>query len=255
MTLAELSKIKGRAPDMIHGEFFDTVDLSGWNLKELVFCDCYFTKAIFDNANFSQSVFQRCTFVECSFNNTKFSDSVFISGQFIDCRGLDGEHEGLREVSFINVAHRGCGDGAFESMPINCPSSGSFIGWKACYLREYVGSGVLHARSITSVFSTIKPVIVKLRIPATAERVSGINSSRKCRASEAKVLGFYTIEGDPIKMDNPRWVVTSGYDLYFPYFVGETVKPTNDFDSSRETCAAGIHFFLDFKAAVDYIHC
>ena len=105
---------------------------------------------------------------------------------------------------------------------LQCPEEGSFIGWKK-------------AR---------KKSIVKLRITAKAKRSSA--TTRKCRASEAKVLAIFDREGKKIE------VTTSNYDDAFEYKVGEIVS-VEHFDENRwEECASGIHFFITRKEAEQY---
>ena len=118
-----------------------------------------------------------------------------------------------------------------------CPESGSFIAWKAAHRAS--GDGCFYAR----------PCVVKLRVPARAKRSSACG--RKCRCSEAKVLGFYDSEGNKISDDVD---VRSDYAPWFKYIVGETVKPVQPFEENRfEECAPGIHFFTSFQEAVDYL--
>ena len=88
--------------------------------------------------------------------------------------------------------------------------------------------------------------IIKLRIPASAQRSSA--TTRKCRASKAKVLGIYTLKGKPSK----RTRVYSDYDEKFAYKVGETVS-VPDFDPNRWVdCAPGIHHFLTMEEAIEW---
>ena len=77
--------------------------------------------------------------------------------------------------------------------PLQCPESGSYIGYKKA-------SGL----------------VVELEIPADARRSSA--TSRKCRASKAKVLSITDINGNPAGGQ-----VKSNYDPNFVYTIGETV--------------------------------
>ena len=95
--------------------------------------------------------------------------------------------------------------------PLQCPDSGSYIGYKKA-------SGL----------------VVELEIPADARRSSA--TSRKCRASKAKVLSITDINGNP-GGDQVR----SNFDPNFVYAIGETVEVT-DFDDNRwNECSTGIH--------------
>ena len=106
--------------------------------------------------------------------------------------------------------------------PLQCPESGSYIGYKKA-------SGI----------------VVELEIPADARRSSA--TSRKCRASKAKVLSITDINGNPAGGQ-----VKSNYDPNFVYAIGETVEVT-DFDDNRwNECSTGIHHFITRAEAVIY---
>ena len=108
--------------------------------------------------------------------------------------------------------------------PIQCPESGSFIGYK-----------------------TASGLIVKLEICEDALRSSA--TSRKCRCSKAKVLGFEEFDGTPVK-NIAR--VSSDYNYNFIYEIGKIVE-VPDFDTNRwNECAPGIHFFITRDEAVKY---
>ena len=106
--------------------------------------------------------------------------------------------------------------------PLQCPESGSYIGYKKA-------SGL----------------VVELEIPADARRSSA--TSRKCRASKAKVLSITDINGNPAGGQ-----VKSNYDPNFVYAIGETVE-VSDFDDDRwNECSTGIHHFITRAEAVIY---
>ena len=106
--------------------------------------------------------------------------------------------------------------------PLQCPESGSYIGYKKA-------SGL----------------VVELEIPADARRSSA--TSLKCRASKAKVLSITDINGNPAGGQ-----VKSNYDPNFVYAIGETVEVT-DFDDNRwNECSTGIHHFITRAEAVIY---
>ena len=108
--------------------------------------------------------------------------------------------------------------------PLQCPGTGSFIGYK-----KAIGK------------------IVMLEICADAKRSSA--TSRKCRCSKAKVLSITNTDGSESGLAE----VASNYSNEFIYHVGEIVEAP-DFDENRwNECTAGIHFFITREEAVKYI--
>ena len=107
--------------------------------------------------------------------------------------------------------------------PLQCPETGSFIGYKKAADK-----------------------IVMLEICADAKRSSA--TSRKCRCSKAKVLSITHLDGS----DSGLTEVRSDYSKAFVYRVGE-IAEAPDFDENRwNECAAGIHFFITREEAVKY---
>ena len=109
-------------------------------------------------------------------------------------------------------------------IPMVCPDSGSYIAYKKA--RDY---------------------IVVLEIMADALRSSA--TTRKCRASKAKVLRIEKLDGS-ICEDVKECI--SNYDKNFIYKVGEIVE-VKDFDLDRwKECSTGIHHFINRQEAVEY---
>ncbi len=134
----------------------------------------------------------------------------------VNLLGADLEGANLTHTNLTDVKN-------FPDIPLECPETGSFIGWK-------------HAGNY----------IVKLEIPADAKRSSG--TSKKCRCDKAKVLAIENKDGTPTDVTE----VHSDYDLNFIYRIGETVI-VDDFDDNRfNECAPGIHFYMDRDRAVRY---
>ena len=109
-----------------------------------------------------------------------------------------------------------------EFYPLQCPESGAYTAYKKA-----------------------QGLIVELEIPADALRSSA--TSRKCRASKAKVISISDVDGNAAGES-----VQSNYDSNFVYNVGETVEVQN-FDTDRwNECAPGIHHFITRDEAVKY---
>jgi len=104
-----------------------------------------------------------------------------------------------------------------------CPSEGSFIGWKKC--GDY---------------------IVKLQIVQDAERSSA--TTLKCRCSKAHVLEIQNIDGTKSDLQ----MIHSNWDTNFVYPINTMVEVLN-FDTNRwNECSQGIHFFIAREMAVQY---
>jgi len=84
--------------------------------------------------------------------------------------------------------------------------------------------------------------IVKLLIPSTAERCNGIGS-RKCRASEAVVVGVTGGDGSRLSGTHNKGI---------EYLEGMTVTPDKYDGDIRVSCTNGIHFFLTEREAQEF---
>lgn len=96
-----------------------------------------------------------------------------------------------------------------------------------------------------------KHCLVKLRIKK-GTRINVRNgrtiSSRKCRAEEAEVLGFYSCRSSKkVKYSH----VVSEYNQDFHYRIGDRLK-VRDFDLTLNACSTGIHYFAKRSCAVWY---
>ena len=106
--------------------------------------------------------------------------------------------------------------------PLQCPEFGAYTAYKKA-----------------------KGLIVELEIPADAKRSSA--TSRKCRASKARVISITDIDGNPAGEQ-----VASDYDAGFVYIVGETVEVANFEENRWIECAPGIHHYITRAEAVKH---
>ena len=154
-----------------------------------------------------------------------------LSGANLSDADLSGANQRGADLSGANLRNANLSGASMDQMiwdihtvfyPLQCPDSGSYIGYKKA-------SGL----------------VVELEIPADARRSSA--TSRKCRASKAKVLSITDINGNPAGGQ-----VKSNYDPDFVYTIGETVE-VSDFDDDRwNECSTGIHHFITRAEAVIY---
>ena len=106
--------------------------------------------------------------------------------------------------------------------PLQCPEFGAYTAYKKA-----------------------QGLIVELEIPADAKRLSA--TSRKCRASKARVISITDIDGNPAGEQ-----VASDYDAGFVYIVGETVEVANFEENRWIECAPGIHHYITRAEAVKH---
>ena len=141
-----------------------------------------------------------------------------------DLRGADLRDADLRGANLYGADLRGTDLYDAKGCYLSCPTEGSFIGWKKA-------SG--H--------------IVKLRIPEDARRSSA--TEHKCRCDKAYVMEIQNMDGTKATEDTVR----SDHDKNFVYTVGATVEVPDFNDNRWSECAQGIHFFIDRRAAVEYL--
>lgn len=196
------------------------------------FSDCDAGSTQFQSNEIKQSSFHHSDFANSSWTASRICESTFNS---CNLQYSSFESASLNEVeivasNFSGALMSGVKMTNMYASPktmgyyLRCPSEGSFTGYKCT-----------------------KNYIVKLRIPAKALRSSG--TTNKCRCSQAKVLGFYNVNGK--KLTDVQKDV-SCFDETFWYKLGETVAVEN-FDADRwHECSTGIHFFITFEEAADY---
>jgi hypothetical protein len=106
---------------------------------------------------------------------------------------------------------------------------------------------ILYKKAVAVEGKLLRNIIVKLEVPEKAQRV--YCNKLKIRVSKAKVIGFYNLDGSVLPDDTE---VISSYDPKFKYKIGDTVKPTKEFDTTSGLCGSGIHGYIDFVDAVKY---
>ena len=150
-----------------------------------------------------------------------------------DLRDADLYRADLRDADLHGADLRGAYDVQLSIAKISIlPDEGDIIGWKKAWTDNEMPP---------------TPVIVKLLIPADAQRSNA--TGRKCRASTARVLDLQDKQGNSLPSDTTAY---SSYDTDFTYKKGETVHVEN-FDTNRwNECAPGIHFFITRIEAAEY---
>lgn len=228
----DLSHVVFRHVDMSHATFknviFDSNTFDDVTAIYATFENCTFKNIDFNSGcDFTQSIFRKITFTDSIYcSRASMYGATFTDVDFgeMRCYGTDFRNANIYNCKLDNILT----DENTAGLNLACPEKGAFIGYK---------HAVLHNGD---------NCVVELEIPADALRSS--STTRKCRASKAKVISITKNDGTPI---NNR-IAYSTYTPSFKYKVGETVQVKN-FDKNRwSECAPGIHFFITRREAELY---
>ena len=160
--------------------------------------------------------------------------SVNAKLEFVNCEIVDYE-----QVFGINNCKQLVECTFTKPIPLMCPEEGEFIAFKQCIYED----------------SLIKTCcIVKLLIPSDAKRSSAFGN--KCRSDKAEVLAIYDVDGNELKNTSEVYShmkLNGRFKGRTAYKIGEMVY-SDDFDENRfNECSHGIHFFMSFDEARDYM--
>lgn len=216
----DLSNIRLRDIDFSGSKFINC------NLSNTYFRNCNFEYRYFTDCDLSDSSFYRCNCNIVSFNNCNLTGANLIHTSLISA---DFSYSDLQDAKLTPHLMYNCdlsdAKNLSESTAASLlvpPEKGRFIAYKK-----------LASESIAM-----------LEIPASAKRSSA--TTRKCRASKAKVLKIWDSEGNLIESQCSSW------NYRFVYEVGKIVE-VKDFDDNRwNECSTGIHFFMTKQEAIDY---
>ena len=185
------------------------VNLSRTNLRGANLSDADLRDANLDGANLRGANLSDADLRDANLDGANLRDA-----------NLDGAN--LRDANLYSADLRDAKN--IPYIPLECPSEGSFIGWKK-----------------------INKILIKLEIPEDARRSSA--TTKKCRCDKAKVLGFYDLNSTELNID--KIINYNRYDMC-EYRKGEMVYP-DSFDENRwNECSHGIHFFINKQDAINY---
>ena len=187
------------------------LDLRNMDLSELDFANKNLKFAVLRFADMQGAIL--------TYANLENADMQGANLKGVDLRWTHLEYAKLRCANISNVYVSSYTKGYF----MVCPEEGSYIAYKKCSDGK----------------------IVKLLISEDAKRSSA--TSRKCRASKAKVLSITSIDRKESYDD-----AVSNYDTSFVYKVGETVEVPDFCEERWDECAPGIHHFITREEAVLY---
>ena len=197
----------------LHGVDLYGADLSGANLRDVCLkgADLRWANlrgANLDNVDFRNAYLYKADLRGASLTYANFYKADLTRAHLVGANILYADLSGAINVPYI---------------PLNCPSEGSFIGWKK-----------------------VAKKLVKLEIPEDAKRSSA--TSMKCRCSKAKVLSITDLDGS----NSIDMILNTSQQHTVLYEAGEMVYP-DSFDEDRwNECSHGIHFFINKQDAINY---
>lgn len=205
---------------------FENMDLSGLNLRGAMFSSVSFNKAKMKNINLHGANFQYSTFYHADCEGADLGYADFLYSNLRETNLTNADLTGVNFFCCSPLDDAILTNTKMPNVPLACPDSGAFVGWKKCFDDD------------------AHDVIVKLLIPEDAKRLSSI--SRKCRCDKAIVLEIKDMNGKVINRAYSR------YEHSFVYKVGETVSVSDFNDNRWAECSEGIHFFINKQEAIDY---
>ena len=195
----------------------ERADLRGADLYGANLCNANLCGANLRNANLCDADLRNANLCDADLCNANLRGADLCDADLCDANLCCANLRGAKNTD------KTAWDAYTAFYPLQCPETGSFIGYKKAACK-----------------------IVMLEICADAKRSSA--TSRKCRCSKAKVLAITNLDGSESGLSE----IESDYDEDFIYCVGETVE-VPDFDENRwNECTAGIHFFITRGEAVKY---
>lgn len=227
-------KAKMEDCSLAHSKFIKTIftktDLKSTNMSGTDFMHSIFDEAYLGNANCSKAGFFLASFVGANVYKTIFINANLDNADFKDILMLDNI------LYLAGASMNGAKNLPSFEFSMACPSDGAFIGWKKLTYWEDMKSEWYGRK-----------VLIKLLIPEDAQRCSA--TTKKCRCSKAKVLGFYDLDGneitDIVKLINTHYTKCE-------YVKGEWIYP-DGFEADRwKECSNGIHFFINKIDAINY---
>ena len=202
----------------LRGAWLEYADLEGANLHH-----AHLEKARLDGVDFERAILRGANLTGAILSGANFDRANLTAANF-EAAELGGAY--LRGANLDGVILFGAKNVPF--IPMACPDTGAFVGWKKADGR-----------------------IVKLLIPEDAKRSSA--TGRKCRCDKAVVLSIEDRNGIVHDKPEKNLYALSDYDATFIYRVGETVSVDNFCENRFIECAPGIHFFINKQEAIDYV--
>ena len=153
-----------------------------------------------------------------------------------DLSGADLRRADLRGAELYEADLRGAelyGAKNVPFIPMTCPDSGAFVGWKKVCVQHGYG----------------EYAIAKLLIAEDAKRSSA--TTRKCRADYVEVLELQALDGTRLPAGVEGYSMRGGEHMAL-YREGKRVSADGWDEDRWNECSHGIHFFINRHEAVEY---
>ena len=199
-------------------------DLTGANLSGANLSGANLSKAHLTGAHLTGADLSKADLSEANLTGADLSKAD-LSEANLSKADLFGANLYEANLSWANLFGAGLA-GALntEFYPLQCPETGTYTAYKKA-----------------------NNLIVELEIPYDALRSSA--TSRKCRASKAKVISITDLAGRPA---GDRVLSDYAHSPKIEYIVGQTIEIPN-FDTNRwHECAPGIHHYITREEAVKH---
>ncbi len=205
---------------------FKSMDLSGYDLSNMVFDLCMFIDMKFENTNFEGSSIQDAQLDDCPVKGANFENASLqrttmrrCDMRGCNCKGTDFHTAVLEYAKLDDIII----DDNTKWFRLYCPEEGAFVAYKKC----------------------VNDRLVQLLVPADAKRTSGTNAA--CRVSKAKVLTIKSF--DYTKEFDEAWSLAAE-DFVYPK--GKWLE-IPDFNEDRWfESTTGIHVWLTREEAMRY---
>ena len=225
------------------GADLSKADLSKANLSEAHLSGADLSKADLSKANLSEAHLSGADLFGANLSKANLSGAdlskanlsgAHLFGANLSWADLSGAHLFGANLSKANLSWANLSkalnidtlswDSNTAFYPLQCPETGTYTAYKKA-----------------------NNLIVELEIPYDALRSSA--TSRKCRASKAKVISITDLAGRPA---GDRVLSDYAYSPKIEYIVGQTIEIPN-FDTNRwHECAPGIHHYITREEAVKH---
>ena len=213
-------------------------DLSKANLSEANLSEANLTGADLSKADLSEANLSWAKLLRTNLSGANLSEAN-LTGADLSEANLFGANLSKANLSGANLSEANLSganlskalnidtlswDSNTAFYPLQCPETGTYTAYKKA-----------------------NNLIVELEIPYDALRSSA--TSRKCRASKARVISITDLAGHPA---GDRVLSDYAYSPKIEYIVGQTIEIPN-FDTNRwHECAPGIHHYITREEAVKH---